>query len=128
MIRITVTTHGEPDVTLVRRYQFENDDGVLAASAGRIRESLESGRLININEAFMLFVVYVVKSLTSGKDLRRIEEGVRGLLSRETVMIGVAEMMRSIKFDVEMDGHTSHHTIYDPICMTQTPRNTRTRL
>lgn len=107
MMRIAVTAAGigqgaEP---LRRVYEYEGfDDEVLAASAARIRDMLARGMRLNVNDALLMFAAYVAVSVRDGKDGRRIADDARDMLAPHNVMIGVPEMLRSMRFELDMGG------------------------
>ena len=107
MMRIAVTAaEAGPHAAPIRRvFEYEGlDDEVLAASAARIRDMLARGMRLNVNDALLLFAVYVASSIGDGRDAGRIAGEARGMLEPHNVMVGVPEMLCSMRFEVEMDG------------------------
>lgn len=107
MMRIAVAAAGiEPRAAPIRRvFEYEGcDDEVLAASAARIRDMLARGLRLNVNDALLMFAAYVAVSVGEGRDGRRIADGARAMLAPHNVMIGVPEMLHSMRFEVDMGG------------------------
>lgn len=106
-MRIAVAAAGiEPRAAPIRRvFEYEGcDDEVLAASAARIRDMLARGLRLNVNDALLMFAAYVAVSVGEGRDGRRIADGARAMLAPHNVMIGVPEMLHSMRFEVDMGG------------------------
>lgn len=106
-MRIAVAAAGiEPRAAPIRRvFEYEGcDDEVLAASAARIRDMLARGLRLNVNDALLMFAAYVAVSVGEGRDGRRIADGARAMLAPHNVMIGVPEMLYSMRFEVDMGG------------------------
>ena len=107
MMRIAVTAaEAGPHAAPIRRvFEYEGlDDEVLAASAARIRDMLARGMRLNVNDALLMFAAYVAVSVGDGRDAGRIAGEARGMLEPHNVMVGVPEMLCSMRFEVEMDG------------------------
>ena len=51
-----------------------------------------------------MFAAYVAVSVGDGRDAGRIAGDARGMLEPHNVMVGVPEMLCSMRFEVEMDG------------------------
>lgn len=125
MLQITVTAIGEPDATpLVRRYQFlHGSDDILAASLAKVKDTLARRRRVNINDALLLYGGYVAEMSRRGTDRREIARSVSLLLSEDQVMIGVAEMTRTVTVEADVNGHISKVTMSSPIrhCRAEEP-------
>ena len=107
MMRIAVTAaEAGPHAAPLRRvFEYAGlDDEVLAASAARIRDMLARGMRLNVNDALLMFAAYVAVSVGDGRDGRRIAEEARGMLEPHNVMVGVPEMLYSMRFELDMDG------------------------
>ena len=102
-MKIKVTARGDPDAIPVVRV-FDYDDDIFAASAEAAMRVLAGGRPINIDLALLLLSARVVGSMKDGQGQEETCRNVSTLLRAEQVMIGVPEMMRSLSFDVCMDG------------------------
>lgn len=104
-IAVTAAEAGPHAAPLRRVFEYAGlDDEVLAASAARIRDMLARGMRLNVNDALLMFAAYVAVSIGDGRDGRRIAEDARGMLEPHNVMVGVPEMLYSMRFDLEMDG------------------------
>lgn len=106
-MRIAVTAAGiEPRAAPIRKvFEYAGcDDEVLAASAARIRDMLARGMRLNVNDALLMFAAYVAVSVGEGRDGGRIAGDARAMLAPHNVMIGVPEMLHSIRFEVDMGG------------------------
>lgn len=104
-IAVTAAEAGPHAAPLRRVFEYAGlDDEVLAASAARVRDMLARGMRLNVNDALLMFAAYVAVSIGDGRDGRRIAEDARGMLKPHNVMVGVPEMLYSMRFDLEMDG------------------------
>lgn len=112
-----ITAGGEPGgAPYVKRFQFDDPaDVVFAASCQKIREELRGGRRININGALLLFLEFVVSSVTDRADAGQIRDGASSLLSPDQVMIGVPELLARIDFEVAAYGRKFAVSIDRPI-------------
>lgn len=117
-IAVTAAEAGPHAAPLRRVFEYAGlDDEVLAASAARIRDMLARGMRLNVNDALLMFAAYVAVSVGDGRDGRRIAKDARGMLEPRNVMVGVPEMLHSMRFELEMDGlgKTAHVAIDRPI-------------
>ena len=105
-MKIKVTARGDPDAIPVVRI-FDYDDDIFVASAEAALRVLAGGRRINIDQALLLLSARVVGSMKDGQGQEETCRNVSTILQAEQVMIGVPEMMRSLAFDVWMDGMIS---------------------
>lgn len=111
-IAVTAAEAGPHAAPLRRVFEYAGlDDEVLAASAARIRDMLARGMRLNVNDALLMFAAYVASSIGDGRDGGRIAEDARGMLEPHNVMVGVPEMLCSMRFEVEMDGTGSSASV-----------------
>ena len=108
-IAVTAAEAGPHAAPLRKVFEYDGcDDEALVASAARIRDMLARGMRLNVNDALLMFAAYVAVSVRDGKDGGRIADDARGMLAPHNVMVGVPEMLYSMRFDLEMDGRDGH--------------------
>lgn len=118
MIHIKLTVKGEPDVPpFTRTYQYSNtaDEEVFANSVTMIKDRLERNLKININEAITVYSAFIVSELRAGKPTEQIQKNIPSLLSPEQVMIGVPETLRTMSFEITLDGILTKIILNTPI-------------
>ncbi|HXV45773.1 MAG TPA: urease subunit gamma [Nitrososphaera sp.] len=99
MIRVKATFKGEPDVPAFTRI-FDSDDEIFFSSGSMVEEKIRRHTKINANEALVTYCSYVVKSVRAGKHDGEIKRGAAKILSADSVMIGVAETLQEITFEM----------------------------
>lgn len=114
---VKVTVQGEDDAfSFTKVFQYGiYDDNVFVASVKKVKETLDRNLRINIDQALLVFISYVVNSLKTGKSRNEIKEQSSKILSHEQVMIGVPEMMQKLDFDVKLDDQSTVISINRPI-------------
>lgn len=105
MIRVRVTTKGEPDMpALTKAFDFGSaEEDIFFSSSTIIREKLEHGMRINVNEATVLFSTFIVSHIREGRSDTDIQKRAAKILTADNVMIGVPESLQSLTFEVELD-------------------------
>lgn len=106
MIDVKVTIVGEPDTQpLTKDFHFtdEVDMQVLSNSVETISEKLSKGSGINVNEVILVYLHYLIQGFRSGRDVDDMLLSLSTFLSNDQVMIGVAESLREIKFEIITD-------------------------
>jgi urease gamma subunit len=114
LIDVKVTIVGEPDAhPLTKDFHFtdEVDMQVLSNSVETISEKLSKGSGINVNEVILVYLHYLIQGFRSGRDVDDILLSLSTLLSNDQVMIGVAESLREIKFDIITDNIPSEQIV-----------------
>jgi urease gamma subunit len=118
MIVIKAEVKGEPDTPPFKRifeYHDESDEEIFFASLNMIREKFSKKLRLNTNETIALYCGYVVDQLRAQKSTDTIEKNAQIIFS-ENVMIGVAETLRTISFDVILDNSLKKKiTLHEPI-------------
>jgi urease subunit gamma len=117
MICIKVLVRGEPDAApFTRVYQYAKDDEqIIEHSIKIVKEKLDRNIPINVNEALLLFVYYVLTEMRAKKRRSTIERNAKAILSSDDVLIGVAETLRIIKLDAVVDGIEESLTFVEPV-------------
>jgi urease gamma subunit len=118
MIVIKAEVKGEPDTPPFKRifeYHNESDEEIFFGSINIIREKLSKKLRLNTNETLALYCGYVVDQLRAHKSTDTIEKNAPMIFS-ENLMIGVAETLRTISFDVILDNSPKKKiTLHEPI-------------
>jgi urease gamma subunit len=126
MILIKAEVKGESDVppfTRVFEYRDKFDQQIFFDSLDKIKDKLAKNLRINTNESLALYCGYVVDQLRARISIESIENNAAKILLSDKVMIGVAETLRRISFEVILDNFpkkklsfhepipTSHYTL-----------------
>ena len=105
MISVRVMMMGEPDVpAFTKLFEYGSaDEEIFFSSSAMVEEKLRCGMKLNANEALVLLCSFVVKSIRAGKQDASIQNDVAKILSASNTLIGVAETLRLIAFEVRID-------------------------
>ena len=106
MIRVKAVVKGEEDTSpFVANFVYgdRSDEQVFVNSVGMIKERLDRGFKLNVNEVLVLYCAFVVSQLRDRKSTAEIEKDGMQLLVPENAMIGVAETLQEIVFDAAVD-------------------------
>ena len=105
MIIVRATIKGEPDVpAFTKSFEYGSyDEEIFFSSAAMIEEKLRCKMKLNANEALIMYCAYLVKSIRGGKRDDSIQLGAKQILPASNAMIGVAETLRSIRFEARID-------------------------
>ena len=105
MIHIAATIKGERDLPpFTRVFEYgTGDEEIFFSSAAMIHEKLRSSMKINVNEALVIYSVYLAKAIRAGKKDSTLQEEGTKILSADNVMIGVPETLRVITFEARID-------------------------
>ncbi|HEY7695198.1 MAG TPA: urease subunit gamma [Nitrososphaeraceae archaeon] len=76
---------------------------MLENSIKTIRIKLSKKMRININETLNIYIDYIVNQLRLHKKSTEIRANISKLLSPDQVMIGVAESLRKINFNISIE-------------------------
>ncbi|MEO9320125.1 MAG: urease subunit gamma [Nitrososphaera sp.] len=107
MIHVRAIIKGEPDVPpLLRTMSFENgsDEEIFFRSAIAVKEKLDRGLKLNVNESILLYCSYAVNGLRASIAPAEIERQARVILSHESVLIGVPESLQQLLIEAAVDG------------------------
>lgn len=120
-VLVKATVKGEPDAapfTRLFQYADSTDEQIMENCIQMIKEKLDKNFRINVNEALAVYCYYVVKELRAGKKTTQIVRNAPSILSSDKVMIGVAETLREIVFDIIIDSLPRKHVVLNqPIIM-----------
>lgn len=93
----------------------EKDKLLVATAAMVARRRLERGVKLNHPEAVALITDYVVEGARDGRTVADLMRDGAGVLARNQVMEGVAEMIDEIQVEATFPDGTKLVTIHDPI-------------
>lgn len=114
-----VTVRGEPDTEpSVRVYgcNDEIDEQMLFNSIEMIMEKLSKKLRININEALLVYLNYLVGAFRYDKKMDELVNNASDILTADQVLIGVPESLREIKFELTMENMPRRQiTLIEPI-------------
>jgi urease gamma subunit len=118
MIYIKATVKGEadaPPLTRIFQYSDATDELILHHSVGMVKERLEKNMKLNINQVLLLYAYHVAVGVRTKKRAGAIEKSAGSILSPRQVLVGVPETLRTILFDVVVDGRREWVVLEDPI-------------
>lgn len=151
-IIVSAAAEGEIDSKaqrIVRRYDIadKRDEETIKNTVERIKNTLDSGRRININYVLVLYAAYAYHVLSdnmttdAAKSSKKsssmdnhdifaesITHGVRTLLTRNQVMIGIPEMTANVSITIinnDSGRRALDITVHTPIAYTADARYTR---
>jgi urease subunit gamma len=93
----------------------EKDKLLIAMAAIVARRRLERGVKLNHPEAIALITDYVVEGARDGKSVAELMRDGAGVVSREQVMEGVAEMIHEIQVEATFPDGSKLVTVHHPI-------------
>ena len=93
----------------------EKDKLLIAMAAMVARRRLERGVKLNHPEAVALITDHVVEAARDGKRIAELMRDGAGVLTRDQVMEGVAEMIRDIQVEATFPDGTKLVTVHEPI-------------
>jgi len=93
----------------------EKDKLLVAMAAVVARRRLERGVALNHPEAVALITDHVVEGARDGRTVADLMESGAGVLTREQVMEGVAEMIHDVQIEATFPDGTKLVTVHDPI-------------
>jgi urease gamma subunit len=122
LLHARVTVRGEPDTEpSIRVYgcRDEIDEQILFNSIEMIMEKLSKKLRININEALLVYLNYLVGALRYDKKMDELVNNASDILTADQVLIGVPESLREIKYDLMMENMSRRQiTLIEPISAT----------
>ena len=93
----------------------EKDKLLIAMAANVARRRLERGVKLNYPEAVALISDFVVEGARDGRAVAELMRDGAGVLKREQVMEGVAEMIHDIQVEATFPDGTKLVTVHQPI-------------
>jgi urease subunit gamma len=93
----------------------EKDKLMVAMAAVVARRRLERGVRLNHPEAVALITDFVVEGARDGRSVAELMRDGAGVLQREQVMEGVAEMIDEIQVEATFPDGTKLVTVHQPI-------------
>jgi urease subunit gamma len=93
----------------------EKDKLLVAMAAIVAKKRLERGVKLNHPEAVALITDYVVEGARDGRAVAELMRDGAGVLKREQVMTGVAEMIHDIQVEATFPDGTKLVTVHQPI-------------
>ena len=93
----------------------EKDKLLVAMAANVARRRLERGVTLNHPEAVALISDFVVEGARDGRSVAELMRDGAGVLRREQVMEGVAEMIHEIQVEATFPDGTKLVTVHEPI-------------
>ena len=93
----------------------EKDELLIAMAANVARRRLERGVKLNHPEAIALISDFVVEGARDGRSVADLMEAGAGVLTRDQVMEGIAEMIADIQVEATFPDGTKLVTVHEPI-------------
>jgi urease gamma subunit len=93
----------------------EKDKLLVAMAAEVARKRLARGVRLNHPEAVALITDFVVESARDGRSVAELMAAGAGVLTRDQVMQGVAEMIHDVQVEATFPDGTKLVTVHEPI-------------
>ena len=93
----------------------EKDKLLVAMAAMVARRRLERGVKLNHPESIALITDFVVEGARDGRSVADLMRDGAGVISREQVMDGVAEMIHEVQVEATFPDGTKLVTVHNPI-------------
>ena len=93
----------------------EKDKLLVAMAAMVARRRLERGVKLNHPEAIALIIDFVVEGARDGRTVAELMRDGAGVLRREQVMEGIAEMINEVQVEATFPDGTKLVTVHQPI-------------
>jgi urease subunit gamma len=93
----------------------EKDKLLISMAAIVARRRLERGVKLNFPEAVALISDFVVEGARDGRSVADLMEAGVGVLTRDQVMEGIAEMIRDVQVEATFPDGTKLVTVHEPI-------------
>jgi urease subunit gamma len=93
----------------------EKDKLLISMAAMVARRRLERGVKLNYPEAVALITDYVVEGARDGRGVADLMADGAGVLSRDQVMEGIAEMLPEVQVEATFPDGTKLVTVHEPI-------------
>jgi urease subunit gamma len=93
----------------------EKDKLLISMAAIVARRRLERGVKLNFPEAVALISDFVVEGARDGRSVADLMEAGAGVLTRDQVMDGIAEMVHDVQVEATFPDGTKLVTVHEPI-------------
>jgi urease gamma subunit len=93
----------------------EKDKLMVAMAAMVARRRLERGVKLNHPEAVALITDFILEGARDGRSVAELMEAGAGVLRRDQVMDGIAEMIHDIQVEATFPDGTKLVTVHEPI-------------
>jgi urease subunit gamma len=93
----------------------EKDKLLVAMAANVARRRLERGVKLNHPEAIALITDFVVEGARDGKPVADLMENAAHVITRNQVMVGVADMIHDVQVEATFPDGTKLVTVHHPI-------------
>lgn len=93
----------------------EKDKLLVSMAAMVARRRLERGVKLNHPEAVALITDFVIEGARDGKSVAELMSEGAGVLGRDQVMAGVAEMIHDVQVEATFPDGTKLVTVHEPI-------------
>ncbi len=93
----------------------EKDKLLIAMAAEVARKRLARGVKLNYPEAIALITDYVVEGARDGRSVAELMRDGAGVIARNQVMEGIAEMIHDIQVEATFPDGTKLVTVHEPI-------------
>jgi urease gamma subunit len=93
----------------------EKDKLMIAMAAMVARRRLERGVKLNHPEAVALISDFIMEGARDGRSVAELMEAGAGVLRRDQVMDGIAEMIHDIQVEATFPDGTKLVTVHEPI-------------
>jgi urease subunit gamma len=93
----------------------EKDKLLISMAAIVARRRLERGVKLNHPEAVALITDFVVEGARDGRSVADLMEAGAGVLTRDQVMPGIAEMIHDVQVEATFPDGTKLVTVHNPI-------------
>ena len=93
----------------------EKDKLIIAMAAMVARRRLERGVKLNHPESVALITDFILEGARDGRSVAELMEAGAGVLRRDQVMDGIAEMIHDIQVEATFPDGTKLVTVHEPI-------------
>jgi urease subunit gamma len=93
----------------------EKDKLLISVAAMVARRRLDRGVKLNYPEAVALITDFVIEGARDGRSVADLMEAGAGVLTRDQVMEGIAEMIHDVQVEATFPDGTKLVTVHEPI-------------
>lgn len=93
----------------------EKDKLLVSMAAMVARQRLERGVKLNYPESIALITDFVVEGARDGRSVAELMSAGAGVLTRDQVMEGIAEMIHDVQVEATFPDGTKLVTVHEPI-------------